>query len=538
MRRLVAISSLLIAKNALAQYAPNYAQGHSGIIHLFEWDWPTIADECEKFLGPKKVGGIQISPPTENRIVDGQWWERYQPISYGFTTRGGNQQQLQDMFDRCNAVGVRIYPDIVINHMCGAGGSGTGTGGTSYNADAESFPGVPYSNLDFNDANCHSSSGNIENYQDVNQVRNCRLVSLLDLNQGNDYVRQQIIGLMNELIAMGAAGFRVDACKHMWPNDLQYIFGSTNNINSELGGGRPYIFQEVIDQGGEPITASQYFGAGSVTEFKYGLKVAQNIKSMHYLSNLGENWGLMPNKYALTFLSNHDNQRGHGGGGELITFQHNAYDYKVATVYMLGWDYGVKRVMSSYYFSDPDEGPPSNQRSIESNFAVSCGNGWVCEHRWKTIAPMFAFAAAVEGQPVNDWWDNGNNQIAWGRGDKGFIVINKDSNNISNQQLQTGLPPGNYIDQVSGQTITVDSNRKINVSLSNKDDQNVIILFDTDYDPSNDPVNPVAPTCSVSQKFECGYYGIDQVECEKRDCCWVESSNSGDPWCFEKEGSS
>ena len=71
--------------------------------------------------------------------------------------------------------------------MCGAGGTGKGTGGTSFNADMETFPGVPYSSLDFNDANCYSNSGDIENYQDPNQVRNCRLVSLLDLNQGKDY---------------------------------------------------------------------------------------------------------------------------------------------------------------------------------------------------------------------------------------------------------------------------------------------------------------------------------------------------------------
>ena len=30
----------------------------------------------------------------------------------------------RNMIDRCNAVGVRIYPDVVINHMCGDGGYG------------------------------------------------------------------------------------------------------------------------------------------------------------------------------------------------------------------------------------------------------------------------------------------------------------------------------------------------------------------------------------------------------------------------------
>ena len=36
----------------------------------------------------------------------------------------------------------------------------------------------------------------------------------------------------------------------------------------------PFIVHEVIDQGGEPIHMSDYFGVGKVTEFNYGLWVA------------------------------------------------------------------------------------------------------------------------------------------------------------------------------------------------------------------------------------------------------------------------
>lgn len=57
---------------------------------------------------------------------------------------------------------------------------------------------------------------------------------------------------MNDLIDMGVAGFRVDACKHMYPSDLEAIFGGLNNLRSDVfgSGKRAYIFQEVIDQGG------------------------------------------------------------------------------------------------------------------------------------------------------------------------------------------------------------------------------------------------------------------------------------------------
>lgn len=57
--------------------------------------------------------------------------------------------------------------------MCGAGG-GEGTHsscGSYFNANRKDFPSVPYSNLDFNDGKCHTGSGNIENYNDVNQVK-------------------------------------------------------------------------------------------------------------------------------------------------------------------------------------------------------------------------------------------------------------------------------------------------------------------------------------------------------------------------------
>lgn len=39
---------------------------------------------------------------------------------------------------------------------------------------------------------------------------------------------------------------------------------------------------------------------------------------------------------------------------------------------------------------------------------------------------MVIFRNVVNGQPLSNWWDNGNSQIAFSRGSKGFIVINND----------------------------------------------------------------------------------------------------------------
>lgn len=79
------------------------------------------------------------------------------------------------------------------------------------------------------------------------QVRDCRLVGLLDLALEKEYVRGKVADFMNKLIDMGVAGFRVDACKHMWPGDLSVVYGRLHNLNTKWfpGGSRPFIFQEV-----------------------------------------------------------------------------------------------------------------------------------------------------------------------------------------------------------------------------------------------------------------------------------------------------
>ena len=81
-------------------------------------------------------------------------------------------------------------------------------------------------------------------------------------------------------------------------------------------------------------------------------------------------------EHAMVFIDNHDNQRGHGGGGNLLTHE-DPWNYKIGSSFMLAHDYGFKRVMSSYYFhGDTDAGPPSSSPHSD------CGGAWACEHRY------------------------------------------------------------------------------------------------------------------------------------------------------------
>nr|AHN13897.1 alpha-amylase [Siganus canaliculatus]AKA86463.1 alpha-amylase [Siganus canaliculatus] len=493
----------------LAQHSPQMKYGRTSVVHLFEWRWADIAAECERYLAPNGYGGVQISPPNEHILVNDPfrpWWQRYQPIGYNLCSRSGNENELRDMITRCNNVGVNIYVDAVINHMCGSGG-GAGTHsscGSYFNAGSKDFPDVPYSSWDFNDNKCSTSNGEIQNYGDIYQVRNCRLVGLLDLALEKDYVRGKVVEFMNTLINMGVAGFRVDACKHMWPGDLSAIYGSLNNLNTQWfsGGSRPFIYQEVIDLGGEPITTSEYVHLGRVTEFKYSAKIGNVFRKwggekLSYTKNWGEGWGFMSSGNALVFIDNHDNQRGHGAGGASVLTFFDARLYKMATGFMLAHPYGVTRVMSSYRWNrnfvdgkDQNDwvGPPSNSdgstKSVPINADSTCGDNWVCEHRWRQIRNMAIFRNVVDGQPQSNWWDNGNSQVAFGRGNRGFIVINNDDWNLD-ATLSTGLPGGTYCDVISGdksgssctgKQITVGSDGRAHFWISNSDEDPFIAI--------------------------------------------------------------
>lgn len=347
---------------------------------------------------------------------------RYQPISYILTTRSGNEADFLDMSRRCNAVGVRIYIDILPNHMAADNSNAVGTAGNPADPAQRQFPAVPYGPGDFN-PRC-----SIYDWNDPVEIRNCELVGLHDLNQGVEWVRAKLVGFMDHLVELGVAGFRVDAAKHMWPSDLEVIYGRVRNLNTHFGfaaGARPYMYQEVIDLGGGNGFRYEYTPLGAVTEFMYSMNIGKAFKGreqLRWLWNFGPAWDMLPGEFALVFVDNHDNQREGAGGDNVLNYK-QAKQYKMATAFTLAWNYGTIRLMSSFGFDHHDEGPPmdSSERIISPtiNADNSCGNGWICEHRWRQIANMVSFANQVKGTGVNDWWDNGNNKIAFCRGDQG-----------------------------------------------------------------------------------------------------------------------
>jgi len=448
---------------------PTYRpSGHNALgdvfVHLFEWKWTDIATECETVLGPAGFTAVQVSPPQEHSIVPSHdWSERYQPVSYSIArSRSGTGAEFTDMVNRCQAVGVGVIVDAVINHMTNYPSPGVGSNGTAYSK--YDYPGL-YGPTDFH------PTCTVNNYQDAANVQDCELLSLPDLNTGLAPVRQKIAGYLVMLARLGVAGFRIDAAKHIQQVELDEILGIVDSTMTAEGRPIPYFFLEVIGGAGEALSPHDYFGeayasggAADITEFTF-VGVGDKFRRIggQHISQLNPNgspgnqfseaaWGLMPSNKAVVFLQNHDTQHQCG----LSYRDHDVF--RLANVWMLAQPYGYPSILSSYAFDCPAGnamGPPSDASG--NTFDVTCASSletatigqWVCEHRDPSIRTMVRFRRVTAGADINHWWDDGDNAIAFSRGAKGFVAINGESAAVA-VTVTTGLPPGTYCDRLTG----------------------------------------------------------------------------------------
>ncbi|MFG2296595.1 carbohydrate-binding module family 20 domain-containing protein [Streptomyces sp. NPDC048603] len=412
---------------------------------LFEWRFADVARACTDSLGPAGYGYVQVSPPQEH-VQGSQWWTSYQPVSYKIAGRLGDRTAFKNMIDACHAAGVKVIADSVINHMAGPADPGatlTGTGGSTYSK--YSYPGL-YSGADLDD--CRAE---ISNYRDKGNVQNCELVKLADLDTGEEYVRGRIAAYLNDLRSLGVDGFRIDAAKHMPATDLA-------NIKSRLTDPNVYWKQEAIFGAGEAVDPAEYLPSGDVQEFRYArdLKRVFESENLAYLKNFGEAWGYMPSAQSGVFVDNHDTER----GGDTLNYKAGSA-YTLANVFMLAWPYGSPDVHSGYEWSDKDAGPP-NGGTVNACYQ----DGWKCQHAWREISSTVALRNTAHGQGVVNWWDNGADQIAFGRGSKAYVAINHEGAPLT-RTFQTSLPAGDYCDVQSGsRTVTVNASGQFTATVA------------------------------------------------------------------------
>jgi alpha-amylase len=409
------------------------------MVHLFEWSWADIAIECEEWLGPKGFTAVQVSPPTDH-IKHPAWWARYQPVTFKLHSRSGDEAAFVDMVHRCKKSGVGIYVDAVLNQV--ASGSGVSIAGSHYGNRStpiwkpEDFHHLPGNKV----ANCA-----IKNYQDRRNVQYCDMLGMPDLCTGCPGVRSKMADYLRHLMELGVAGFRIDAAKHIDSGELKKLLAEAT------GGRSTFWFQEVYNGPGEAVTNDMYVGNGALEYFDYSKRLAPHIRyegklgSMH---NFGQSWGLLSPDHSVVFLDNHDTQR-----AEAMLSYRGGRLYELASIFMLAHPYGYPKIMSSFYFSTRDQGPPS--LPVHGAHGLACGEHpeqttakpgrpWVCEHRWPSLANMVAWRRSAGSNDIGAWWAQNGDNVFFCRGSTACVMFNRAGSNTWKSSLKLPLPPGTY----------------------------------------------------------------------------------------------
>jgi hypothetical protein len=208
-----------------------------------------------------------------------------------------------------------------------------------------------------------------------------------------------------------------------------------------------------------------YTSIGDVQEFRYStqlqkafLNSGSSISSLENLDSLG--W--VSGSNANVFVVNHDLER----SGASLNYTSPSNTYTNAMIFSLAHPYGTPTILSSYQYSTYDQGAPNsgeqsascrhwvlraNSLSLGAGTCSGAGgvNGYLCQHRWSGVAGMTGFRNQVGTAALTNWFSPAYNQIAFGRGSSGFVVINN-ADSAWSTLFTTSLPAGTYCDVVSG----------------------------------------------------------------------------------------
>ncbi|KAI5503757.1 alpha-amylase family [Trichomonas vaginalis G3] len=386
-----------------------YRNGQKGaIVELFGWPDDDIAEEC-KTIAEAGYLGVKIFPHQE-QLMSSQpyewelnpWYFMYQPVSYRLEGRMGTRNQLRNMINKCRSYGLRVYGDAVINHMTGNGndlsnhrnpnancvtwgnktssafenGSPFYTPAYTYEVNPNTgkgtnvleFPGVPYGPEDFHcDKPCDS-------WADPNILSSGWLVGLSDLDTSKEYVRQRIADFMVDMISIGFSGYRIDAAKHIHPDDLAAIF---RKVKESLGGKLPDDFitwLEVLTGGEAPLLVeldSDYsFTKGLTRKLKEnGLTEDEILKIKiwwcDYPNHPDSDRGALDNRRKVIQNDDHDQQNDGSSSRNMYNDgcvlargcdanSHRNYEIRLFKypngVYNNKDDFPIRCILSSYYF--------------------------------------------------------------------------------------------------------------------------------------------------------------------------------------------
>jgi len=385
------------------------------ILHAFNWPYREVADRAQA-IAVCGYGAVLLAPPlySDENVPD--WWQRYQPKDYRVIRSFlGRKQDLVRAIRALHDEGVRVYADVVFNHMANE---------KARRADPYNFPGADelarycserrefeadrlygdldvglFSPWDFN------PEGDISNWNDRHESQEHWLSGLPDLHL-NDWVIQQQRTCLLCLNELGFDGYRVDAIKHLPDEHIARVFQAPEMIGK-------FVFGEALTANDQeenlflwPLvesTSISFYDFPLYETLRRAFSPAGTLRELVDPAAYGQalSW-----QRGVTFTVTHDIPNNDGFRWQML----DPRDEFLANAYVLG-RYGSVPLV----FTDHNESA--------GKYPSDCDR-WNEAWRRADIVGMVAFHNAVHGLPQRSRFES-DCVIVFARGDRGIVVINK-----------------------------------------------------------------------------------------------------------------
>lgn len=369
------------------------------ILHAFDWSYQKVASEAER-IAQLGYDSVLVSPAmtSPNHC---EWWNRYQPQDYRVINNPlGNTQDFINMQQALAVQGVRLYVDVVFNHMANESHERddltypNAQTLAQYQAQAEHFNALKlfgdlsqplFTEHDFEPA------FPITDWLNADEVQKGRL-SGSDTDPGlptlapTEHVIAQQQAYIQALKQLGVNGFRIDAAKHLSPQHIAKVW--TDELCQNVK-----VFGEIITDGGEgkmeyeiflkPFIQNTGFDAYDFPLFHQLLQVFKYNSSMSNLQDLEAQGQCLEANRAITFAVTHDIPNNDVFRNQMLSPQQEQLLY----CYLLGCCDGAPLIYTDQNTSNDLDalGYPRWEQSWHNN----------------SLVKMIQFHKRVHGQPVH-----------------------------------------------------------------------------------------------------------------------------------------
>lgn len=422
------------------------------ILHAWSWSFDTIAANMQK-IAEAGFDYVQTSPAQacfigdnggtalyseEGDSVMGKWYYYYQPTDW---TVGnymlGDRDAFKAMCDSAHKYGVRVLVDVLPNHTA-----------VDHTAVLPSLDNAVGGHDNLFHANGFTD---ITDYNDRLQCTTGKMGGLPDVNTENPDFQYYYMQYVNDLIGLGARGFRYDTAKHIglpsdpkdpkaeendfWPIALGHkdIRGLSLAIPDSL-----FIYGEVLQD--KNVKEDEYAELMSVTASCYGHELRKALVENNANAVDLASWHHKADPIRLvTWVESHDT----------YCNEHESADIE-DDVIRAGWVFLAARDGGRPLFFSRPAGS-SRENYWGNNRIGARGND---EFFHPEVVAANEFRHAMTGLPETLVISEDGSAAEIARGDKGVALISFSPETVE-VSLSTTLPDGTYKDKVFDSTFNV-----------------------------------------------------------------------------------